>query len=72
MEAPPFWLALHRGVLQNGMPTCKDMEAPPFWLTLRTGVLQNGMPTCKVIMHLYTPGKRDGNPNVPKDGTRKF
>jgi hypothetical protein len=23
MEAPPFWLALHGGVLQNGMPTCK-------------------------------------------------
>jgi hypothetical protein len=23
MEAPPFWLALHWGVLQYGMPTCE-------------------------------------------------
>jgi hypothetical protein len=23
MEAPPFWLALHGGVWQNGMPTCE-------------------------------------------------
>jgi len=53
------------------------MEAPPFWLTLHRGVLQNGMPTCKVIMNteLCDPAptcERDGNPNVQKDGTKKF